>query len=69
MNNKLNKFLESLKPIIDKACIVNKNNPSELLSILDMCERIHIFNEFEMYGFSDEIRKGKNYDTRIKKEN
>ena len=54
MSNKLNEFLESLKPIVDKACIVNNNNPSELLSILDMCERIHIFNEFEMYGLSEE---------------
>ena len=54
MSNKLNEFLESLKPIVDKACIVNNNNPSELLSILDMSERIHIFNEFEMYGLSEE---------------
>lgn len=54
MSNKLNEFLESLKPIVDKACIVNNNNPSELLSILDMCERIHIFNKFEMYGLSEE---------------
>lgn len=54
MSNKLNEFLESLKPIVDKACIVNNNNPSELLNILDMCERIHIFNEFEMYELSEE---------------
>ncbi len=54
MSNKLNEFLESLKPIIDKACIVNNNNPSELLSVLDLCERIHIFNEFEMHKLSEE---------------
>lgn len=39
MNNKLTIFLESLNPIIDKAHVVDKDNTSELLNILDLCEK------------------------------
>ena len=54
MNNKLTTFLESLNPIINKAYIVDRDNASELLNILDLCEKVHIYNKFDIENLSNE---------------
>ncbi len=69
MNNKLTIFLESLNPIIDKAHVVDKDNTSELLNILDLCEKIHLYNKFDIRNLSEEnITKLDIEDIRLKAE-